>query len=253
MVRIRLTSVLAVGMVMFLSMSLASAKNQGQGGRDRGGFGGSRVSGVLGLLNNEDVQKELNLDDATIASVKQILDAAGEEARTERGAGGGFAGLRDLPEAERRSKMQELQVKGAEIQAKITAKYQPQIKEALTPAQFERAQQIYWQSNTAQAFSDSDLIKALEVTRDQQDKIAAVGKEYTEKQRGLFGGGRPVGVEGAREKMAELNKERDTRVVDVLTADQKTKFASLKGQEFDVSKLRGARGGRRPPTEKKSE
>lgn len=264
MVKFRLASFLAVGLVMFLSASLALAQEQGgrgQGGRGpggRGGFGGPRVGGVLGLLNNPEVQKELALDDATKASVKKVVDAAGEEARTELGAGGGFAGLRDLPEAERRAKMQEFQAKGVEVQAKVTAKYLPQVKEVLTPAQFERAQQIYWQSSTVQAFADPDLIKALDVTKEQQDKIAAVGKEFTEKQRALFSGGR---AEGGREKMEELSKERDTKIVEVLTADQKTKFATLKGKEFDVAKLRGGfgggRGGRpaggRPEAEKKAE
>ncbi|MDB5335106.1 MAG: hypothetical protein JWN70_725 [Planctomycetaceae bacterium] len=277
MVKSRLASFLAVGVVMFLSASMALAQNQGQGNRGaggggRGGFGGPRVGGVMGLLNNEEVQKELALDDATKASVKKVTDAAGEEARKELGAGGGFGDFANLSADERRAKFAEMQAKGAEVQAKITAKYQPQVKEVLTPAQFERAQQIYWQSNTVRALSDPDLVKALDVTKEQTDKIAAVSKEYEEKQRGLFGRGAGGGAggagggEGNREKMVELSKERDTKVTDVLTADQKTKFATLKGKEFDVSKLRGGfgggrggRGGRpagaagRPETEKKAE
>lgn len=260
MVKSRLASFLAVGLVMFLSASMALAQGQGgRGGGGRGGFGGPRVGGVLGLLNNQEVQKELALDEATKTGVKKVVDAAGEEARTEAGAGGGFAGLRDLPEAERRAKMQEFQAKAAAVQAKITAKYLPQVKEVLTPAQFERAQQIYWQSLRSRALADADLGKALELTPEQQDKIAAVGKEFDEKQRALFTPGQGGG-EGAREKREELSKERDTKVTDVLTADQKTKFATLKGKEFDVSKLRGGfgggRGGRpggRPEAEKKSE
>lgn len=273
MVKFRLTRVLALSLVMFLSVSMVQGQGDGNRprGGGRGGFGFGGVGGVMGLLNNEEVQKELALDDATKSSVKKITDAAAEEARTEAGAGGGFAGLRDLPEAERRAKMQELQAKGAEARAKITAKYQPQVKEALTPAQFERAQQIYWQANTIRALSDPDLVKALDVTKEQQDKMAAVGKEYDEKQRELFPrrteGGNAGGGDfaAAREKMTALNKERETKVTDVLTAEQKTKFATLKGNEFDVSKLRptfgGGRGGRpggagartRPETEKKAE
>lgn len=281
MVKFRLTRVLALGLVMFLSVSMAMAQGQGDGNRPRGGgrggFGGGfgGVGGVMGLLNNEEVQKELALDDATKASVKKITDAANEEARSEARAGGGFAGLRDLPEAERRAKMQEFQAKAAESRAKITAKYLPQVKETLTPAQFERAQQIYWQSNTIRALSDPDLVKALDVTKEQTEKIAAVEKEYDEKRRELFpgrgpgGGGNGGGGDFAalREKMTALDKERETKITDVLTADQKTKFATLKGKEFDVAKLRptfgGGRGGRpggeggrtrtRPETEKKAE
>ncbi len=250
MVKFRLTRILALSFVMFLSASLVMAQNQEQRGRGRGGRGGfggfgGGLGGVMGLLNNEEVQKELALDDAAKASVKKITDAAAEEARTEAGAGGGFAGIRDLPEAERQAKMEEFRAKANEARAKIVAKYQPQVKEALTPAQFERAQQIYWQASTERALSDPDLIKALEITKDQQDKIAAINKEHGEKSRALFTGGRGQGGgEGGREKMAELNKERDTKLTGVLTADQQTKFATLKGKEFDVSKLRGGFGGR---------
>ena len=75
--------------------------------------------------------------------------------------------------------------------------------------------------------SDPDLVKALDVTKEQQDKMAAVGKEYDEKQRELFPrrteGGNAGGSDfaAAREKMTALNKERETKVTDVLTAEQK--------------------------------
>lgn len=251
MVKFRLAQVFAFSLVMLLGTSLVVAQEQGQrpGRGGRGGFGGSRLSGVLSILGNEEVQKELALDEATGTNLKKVLETAGAEARTELGnAGGGREAFQNLSQDERAAKMRELQAKGAEVQAKIAAKFQPQVKEILTPAQYERAQQIYWQSSTVQALSDPDLIKALEVTKEQQDKIAEVGKEFDAKRRELFSGGRGQGGGGAGgfEKMAELNKERDTKVVDVLSAEQKEKFTKLKGKEFDVAKLRGfgGRGGR---------
>lgn len=244
MVKFRLAKVVAFSLVMLLGTSLVVAQEQGQrqGRGGRGGFGGGRMSGVLSLLNNEEVHKELALDEATGTSLKKVLEAASTEARTEMGDGGGREAFRNLSDTERAAKMKELQAKGAEVQAKIVAKYQPQVKEILTPAQFERAQQIYWQTSTVQALNDPELVRALEVTKEQQDKIAAVGKEFDEKRRELFSAGPGQGG-GGFEKMAELNKERDTKVIDVLTAEQKEKFTKLKGKEFDTSKLRG-RGGR---------
>jgi len=263
MVKLRLARLMTVGLVLFLGASLVTAQEQGQGQRQRGqggggrggfggGFGGGRIGGVLSLITNEAVQKELAVDADTTAKLKKVSD----EARAEATAGAGqfnreaFQGLSD---EERRAKFVEMQKKGEEDRAKIVAKYQPQLKEILSETQYQRLQQIYWQSNLNAALSDPEVVKTLDITKEQQDKIAAVGKEYDEKQRGLFGGGRggAGGAGGAgggnfqeaMTKMQELNKEREAKVTDVLSAEQKEKFASLKGKPFDVAQLRGGFGG----------
>lgn len=266
MVKSRLMKVLMAGLVMCMSVSMAVAQEQGQGRRG-GGFGGPRLSGVLSLITNEAVQKELAVDSDTTAKLKKVAD----DARAEASAGGGqnnreaFQGLSD---EERRAKFAELQKKAAEDRAKIVAKYQPQLKEILTETQYTRLQQIYWQSNLSAALADAEVVKALDLKPEQSEKIVAVGKEYDEKQRGMFGGGRggaggAGGFQEAMAKIQELNKERETKVTDVLTAEQKEKFTTLKGKPFDVAQLRmgfgGGRGGRpgggRPSseTEKKTE
>lgn len=271
MVKLRLARVMTVGLVMFLGASLVVAQEQGQGQRQRGqggggrggfggfgggGFGGSR--GLLGLINNDAVKKELAVDEETAGKLKKVGDDAIAETRTEmeKLGGGGRDAFQGLSDDERRAKFQEMQTKGAEIRTKILAKYQPQLKEILSETQYTRLQQIHWQSSLTGALADPEVIKAIDLTKEQQDKIAAVGKEYEEKQRGLFpqrgqGGGGGAGAGGgfqeAMAKMQELNKERETKITDVLSADQKEKFKTLKGKEFDVALLRpnfgGGRGG----------
>ncbi len=83
----------------------------------------------------------------------------------------------------------------------------------------------------------------MKINDDQKKKLAEVEAEYSSKQRELFGS------DGDREqrtaKLRELQTERDTKALAVLTAEQKEKFTALKGPAFDVSTLRFSFGGRR--------
>lgn len=47
-----------------------------------------------------------------------------------------------------------------------------------------------------------------------------------------------------RAKIEEINKERDTKLSEIL-GDKSDAFAKLKGEPFDMSKLRGGFGGGR--------
>lgn len=255
MVKLRLMKVLAVGLVMLMGASLAMAQEQGQRRPGGGGFGGgfgARLSGVLGLITNDAVQKDLAVDADTTAKLKKVADDANADVRAASVRGGRdvFDGLSD---EERRAKFAEIQKKNEEAQAKAVAKFEPQLKEVLTEAQFTRLKQIYWQSSLSAALADPEVINGIALTKEQQDKIAAVGKEYAEKRtalmppRGAGGGGAGGGnFQETFAKMQELAKERETKTTDVLSAEQKEKFATLKGKEFDVSKLRGGFGGGRP-------
>lgn len=251
------TGLAALGMAALMASS-AFAQPGGAGGRGGrgGGFGmGGRPSAVT-LVGNEAVQKELSLTDDQIAKVKTL----GEEARAElRPSGDGFAGLRDLPESERRAKMTELMAKQAEISKAVTEKYKPKLAAVLDAKQVERLDQITVQAAGSQAYADPDVVKALKLTQDQQDKIASINKEAGEKTRELFGAGGGGGGAGGGngEKIRELNQTRDKDLAAVLTADQTAAFAKLKGKEFDVAQLRrgpggpgggqgGGRGGNRP-------
>ena len=203
------------------------------GGFGGGGFGGGRGGGssLLSLADNEAVQKELAVTDDAKAAVKKVNEAYREE----------------------------LQKAMEETTKSVTAKMAPQVKDALTAEQYKRLQQIRVQALRDAAFTDAEVVKALGLKKEQQDKIADLGKEYGEKQRGLFGGGggggRPDFTE-MRAKMEELNKEKDAKINEVLTKDQQDKFKALKGKEFDLASLQprgfggpgggGTGGGGRP-------
>ena len=100
-----------------------------------------------------------------------------------------------------------------------------------------------------------ELVKALDLSKEQQDKIAAINQEYSAKQREMrpFGrrggdGGAPPDFAAIREKMQELTTERDTKATEVLGKAQQEKYTKLKGKPFDLALLRptgpGGPGGR---------
>lgn len=230
-------SLVTFAMVAALTF-VAAGTAEAQGGRG-GGFGRGG-GGIMSLATREPVQKELGLSTDVAEKVKKISDAYGEEMRAEMTKIGGAdgAGFRNMSDEDRK-KMDDARMA-------LRTKFLPQLKDALTGDQYTRLQQINWQSLGTMAFSDPDLIKAIGLSKEQQDKIAAVNKEFGEKTRELFtGGGGGGDRQAAFAKMQEINKERDAKANEVLTKEQQEKLTTLKGKEFDVASLRGPPGGGR--------
>ncbi len=217
------------------------AEAQPGGGRQRGGFGGGGFGGrggssLVSLAANEAVQKELGLNDDAKESVKKLSEAYREEMQKAMGDSGGFGNFRDMSDEERQKAMEKMN----ETRKTVSNKFIPQVKDVLTAAQFKRLQEIHVQALRDQAYSDADVAKTIGLRKDQQDKIAAINKEFSEKQRALFTGGGDGGqpdFRAMRGKMEELGKERDAEISAVLTKDQQDKFATLKGKEFDLAQL----------------
>lgn len=213
----------------------ATADAQQGGGRGRGGMGGFGRGGIFMIVGNEAVQKDLGLSSSEVAKVKEITDdfnAANRE---------GMSGIQFGP-----NMSQEDRDKMASVGKANAEKFTPKLKAVLTADQFTRLQQINWQNMGTGALADAEVVKALSLTKDQQDKVKTLTDEYGVKTRELFSGGGGGGGFNPENmtKMREINKERDAKITEVLTKDQQDKFASLKGKEFDVDQLRGGRGGR---------
>jgi len=222
----------------------------------RGGFGGGRGmgggGGLMGLALLEPVQKDLGLDkeSAEVAEIKKMAEAMGKEAQEEmtKLTGGDPMALFNMSQEDR----QKMMTKMGEVNQKLTAKYLPDVKKLLKDEQFTRLQQIHWQQQGTGAFADAEVAKALELSKEQQEKLAAVNTEFGTKQRELFqsafqggGGGGGGGFEEMQKKIAELTTERDKKANEILSKEQQEKFTNLKGKEFDLASLRpqGGRGG----------
>jgi hypothetical protein len=219
--------------------------------------------GLINLSVAEPVLKDLGLEGDKSAKLKELAEnysTAIREENEKAGLGrGGFQALQGLSADEAQAKMREMNEKRAEITKKLNEKFIPQLKETLTAEQFQRVQQISWQAAGSAAFADPELVKALSLSKETQEKITAHNEEYARKQRELFqggfggGGGAPGagggagGAGGFQEslaKMQELTKERDAKAIELLPKDQQELFAKLKGKPFDTASLAPQGGGR---------
>lgn len=243
--------------------TIAEAQPGGGGGGRRGGFGGAGGFGgpfgranIFSVAGNEEAQKDIGITTDEAAKVKEVVDQFNEA------NGSGFRSFseglnfRDMSQEER-DKFGE---KVAENTKTNTEKFLPKLKDVLSADQFTRLQQITWQAMGSSAFTESEVIKSLNITSDQQSKIKTIRSDYEAKGRemraamlpqggGGGGGGREAFAE-MQEKTRTLNKERDGKVEEVLTKDQLDKFATLVGKKFDTEKLGfgafGRRGGGGP-------
>ena len=242
-------------LVACLAFATAAQAQGPGGGRRGGGFGGGGFGGFGGmgggggalfmLVNNEAVQKDLGLSSDTTEKLKKIGEEFNTAIRESMSAGGPRPNFQEMSEEDRNKAFAKM----AETGKAVSEKYLPKLKEALTADQYTRLQQIHWQNMGTGALADPEVVKALAITKEETDKIAEVNKDFGEKMREMFAQGPGGGGGGGREKFAEMMKERDTKIVAVLTKTQQEEFDKLKGKEFDVAQLRrgfGGPGGRGP-------
>jgi len=205
------------------------------------------------------VQKELGLSEEQVKKIGALNDEVrAERQRLFEEAQSSAGDLQSLSDDERRAKIGET---FAEIGKKINEKFSPKLKEILESKQNERLKQISWQMAGARAYSDPEVVTALGLSKEQQEKLTALGKDSDKKLREAFTGGGG----GGPEKFIQLNEELAAKSKDVLSKEQQDKFEELKGKAFDVASIRGQRGeagaggargarrGGRPAAEKKEE
>ena len=200
-----------------LTMSLVAYGQQRPGQRGPGGRGMGMGSAML--LRAEAVQKELGVTAEQLTKLKGVLEAG-------PGAGGG---------QRNQNATEEERTKAREERAKQVAEQDKKIGEILKPEQVARLKQLRLQASGAMAFTNEELVKELKITKEQTDKIEAAMQAL----RGSAQGGGGAGA------FAEMREKMNAKVMEILTAEQKTKYKELLGKPFDLSQLRmgGPRGG----------
>jgi len=144
-----------------------------------------------------------------------------------------YSAISDLPGLERAAEMRRASEKTAEVNRKLTADFAPKLAAVLSPAQFHRLKQIQLQTSGIDVWTEPEFAKDLELSDEQSSKLTELRNEYSRRQQLLDGD-----FQQRSARIRELNAERDNKGLDLLTAEQKTKLAELKGQSFDVSQLR---------------
>lgn len=222
MLLVRKTFVLLT--VATLSLAILSdaafAQPPGGGGRGRfgGGFGGFGGGG-LDLLQNESVQKELELLDDQIAQIRELADSNDTRSRLREALGE----LRDLPDDQRREKF-------GQIMAEIREETQKQIDKILLPHQGERLRQIEFQLSARRSGGvlSGELADELGITEAQREEMRAAAEKAFEE---------------LREKQRQLQQEAQEKILAVLSPAQRARYKQLVGEPFDYQPDRGGRSG----------
>jgi hypothetical protein len=237
MKRVHLGMCAAALALVALIAAAAEAQQRGRGGFF--GFGQSR--GLVSLAANEAVQKDLGLSGDLVSKLNSLNDEY-RAARTKEfeTAGIDFQNFGNLSNDER----QKLTDKMNTVSAKLNDEFTPKLKNLLSADQMKRLKQIQVQEQGAGSLLNADVAADLALTDDQKKKLGEVQADYGRKQRELFAGGGGGDFQERIAKGRELTAERDKKALEVLTAEQKTKYEALKGSPFDVSQLGFGRGRR---------
>jgi hypothetical protein len=192
----------------------------------RGGRGGTNL---ISVAANEAVQKEIGIATEQAEKINELNEAYRQARREQRESSG--VSIQDLPEEEQLKARQDQQ----QASAKLQAEYEPKLGEILSEEQLKRVKEIRAQ---ATGLADSAVRKEVGVTEEQEEALAAIRQDFAAKTRELFQGG---GGGGGREAFQQLRQEQEEASVNILTDEQKLKYAALRGEQFDVALLRRQR------------
>jgi Spy/CpxP family protein refolding chaperone len=252
-----LRQAVACGLVTLLVSAFASAQPPGGGrGGFGGGFGGGRgfTMDRAMLLRNEQVRKELKIEEAQAATIDAALEAYREERsaapRPDREAIG------KMSDEERTALFDKMRKEGEELSKKTD-----EVLAALLEAdQTKRLDQISFQMKLNSAMISTlkgdDLKSKLSLTEEQIAKLDEVEKtadadrqKMFEEMRAAGGGGRGQGGgEGfaqMQEKMQAARKKTTDAAMAVLTPEQTKTIEDMSGAKFELD-MRAMFGGGRP-------
>ena len=140
-----------------------------------------------------------------------------------------FQGFRDLSEEERTKKFQEM-----------TKENEKFVADNLKPDQAKRLNQISLQRQGAGALADEKVAKELNLTDDQKGKIKDILEDSRNQIQELFQGGFS---EEARTKSQEIRNAATEKALNLMTADQKSKWKEMTGAPFKGEIRFGPPGG----------
>ncbi|MFO0946833.1 MAG: hypothetical protein U1D30_12950 [Planctomycetota bacterium] len=194
------------------------------GGRFGGGPGGpgGRGGDLFGLLSAPEVKEALKVTDEEQAYLGILADDVRDKEREF------FESIRDLSEEQRREKFRA-RMETAEARA---AETQKQIQEILGEERTKRLKQIRLQVGGVMALFSPEVSKEVGITDQQRDKVREMFEGARDEMRELFtsSGDDP---EARRKAFDEFRKKQETKVLGILTDEQKAKWESLKGEPIN--------------------
>jgi len=204
----------------------------GRGGRGGpGGFGDVFGGGLLGLAQQRDVQREIELSDDQRDEIQTLGGVLRDEIRSEMQDL--FQNMRDMSDEERAAARDQIAARMAEIQKDVEGR----VGQVLMPHQLDRLKQIDIQAriqrNGAAALSDGELAEALGISDAQKEQLQERAEQV---QQDL------------QEKINQLRIDARNQLLEVLTTEQRAKLEAMMGAQFELRDAgpggRGGRGGR---------
>lgn len=226
--------------VCLLAMAGSLAAAQREDAKPQAQLGHFGMRGWLGpgastdawstLLRSERVREELDVSPEQLDELKKISQKATERVRNDFAE---MQRLRDAGREERKAKFAQI-AKNARTHAEDTSK---EIERVLRPQQLARLKQMALQVHGVSALENEQIQNDLKLTEEQKKQLRALRDGVAERVRS---GGRPVSDEerkASREKLNALRKEREAKVLRILTAEQRARFEEMKGPKFDLNIL----------------
>jgi hypothetical protein len=193
---------------------LSPARGQPPGGKPPfppgGMLGPPGPPSALMLLTEKSVQTDLK---TTAAQNRKISAASAKMHNTMRSMFG-------LPPDQAMAKMQEVMKTNDEAALDI-----------LKEDQKKRLNQITLQLQGSQAFAAPDVVKELNLSQEQQDRIKAIHDAAGQKMPKLVPG-QPFAPQVFQKKVAQIKKDADKQAQKVLTSEQASQWSEIIGSPF---------------------
>jgi Spy/CpxP family protein refolding chaperone len=214
-----------------LALLVATAQAQRPGGRFGGGF---PFGGGL-LLANKSVQEELKITDEQKTKIQEIAKESRE--KTEA-----IIGKVDFKDQESRAKAREAREQNKDKLMEIGQASEKAMLAVLDDKQKTRFKQIEIQSQRVDAFKNEEVVKALNLTDDQKEKLKTIAEDVNKDITDLRKEFSKENFQENQKKIATLRKDGMEKAVAVLNDAQKAKWKELTGDPFEV-RFEGGFGG----------
>jgi len=159
--------------------------------------------------------------------------ASGQQAGGGRFGGGGTGRLDPVGLLNNPSVKKELDLSEEQIE-KVPEAVVKALSEVLNPTQLTRFKQIELQQRGATALGEAKIQDELKLTDDQRSNIKTILEDSRKESKELFGQGGGTDFKARIEKMQNFRKETQTKVMGVLTSDQKKAWRQMTGDPFTI-------------------
>ena len=185
-------------------------------------------------MGNEAVRSELGVNDDQASKLQDVSEDVTRQRNEMMNALGSDLRRNDLSPQDR----EQLHAKLAKVNKAISDKFRPKLETILNKDQVVRPRNRFPSGRTG-SVNNARVVGDLGLSNEQLDQIASIDNDYDKKRLDSAAARR-----GTAAKVDRLRHEQLVKVTGILTKEQQTKFAKMRGKAFDASKMQGEFGRR---------